>query len=266
MRTDVLDFHEFYRTPLGRRAADFVCARLQEAWGDARGMRVAGFGYANPFLNGFSAAERVLDFAPASQGVARWPAKGANAACLIQGAYWPLPDASIDRLLIVHGLEEARDPRRLMREVWRVLAPEGRVIAVVANRVGAWSTFSGTPYAAGRPYSRGQLTSLLTQSSFSVSGWSGALYFPPVNSSVLLRAAPSWERAGARVWPSLCGVIMAEALKELIAPVGKVATEGVLVQRRARVRRAPAAKGAARRATRGAPRDASRDPSGRPSR
>ncbi|MEL6212532.1 MAG: methyltransferase domain-containing protein [Pseudomonadota bacterium] len=249
MRTDILDLHRFYERPLGQMAASFIAARIVAQWGDGRGMRVAGFGFTSPYLEAMPGAERRLNLAPAAQGVIRWPtvnggaAPAANSASLISEMRWPLPDASIDRLILAHGLEEVGDPARLMREIWRVLSPDGRVIIVAAHRRGLWSAFDTTPFAAGRPWSRRQLWRLLEEATFTVVRSTGALYFPPLHSNIILSAARSWERAGARVWPALGGVLLVEATKELMAPVGKLATDGVRIQRRAAVR--PASSGAA---------------------
>ncbi|NWG70445.1 MAG: methyltransferase domain-containing protein [Parvularculaceae bacterium] len=221
MRTDIVDLHAFYERPLGCAVRDFLTAHLVERWGAAKGLRVAGFGYAAPFLGKFDAAERVLALAPAGQGAMRWPLEGANREALVEEERWPLADASIDRLLIVHGLEETGDPRRLMREAWRVLANDGRLIIIVAHRRGLWSIVETTPFAHGRPYLRRQLFNLLGESMFRPIEWAGALYFPPANSRALLRAASAWERAGARLWPFLGGVLMIEAAKEMLAPVGR---------------------------------------------
>lgn len=222
MRKDVLDLHEFYERPLGAAARSFVAANLSVAWGDAARLRVAGFGYAAPYLEAFPAAERAIALAPDAQGVMAWPQGAKNRASLVEENCWPLPDLSIDRLLIVHGLEEASDPRRLMREAWRVLAPEGRLIVVVAHRRGLWSVIDTTPFAAGRPYLRRQLNELLQGAMFRALSWQGALYFPPFGARFLLRASSAWERAGAKLWPGLGGVLMVEAVKELLAPVGQV--------------------------------------------
>ncbi|MEM9170412.1 MAG: methyltransferase domain-containing protein, partial [Pseudomonadota bacterium] len=220
MRTDILDVHRFYDSPRGRKATEFIGARLVEAWGEARGLRLAGFGYASPYLAAFPHADRRLNLAPGAQGVVRWPLDGPNASSLIAESRWPLPDAAVDRLIVAHGLEEARDPARLLREAWRVLAPDGRLIVIVAHRMGLWSSFGTTPFAAGRPYSSRQIGALLDSVMFAQTQKARALFFPPVRSRLLLRAAVSWERAGARLWPWLCGVLLIEASKNVFAPLG----------------------------------------------
>ena len=218
MRTDILEFHEYYRTALGAATRDFIREHLRAAWGDGAGLAIAGFGYANPFLEDFDKAERTLALSPGSQGIIRWPTGKKNSACLVGENGWPLPDASLDRILIVHGLEESPDPHKLMREAWRVLADDGRMIIISSHRRGLWSIIDSTPFAAGRPYLRGQLNRLLESAMFCAEKWSAALYFPPLKTKFLLRAARSWERAGARVWPGLSGVILVEAKKDLLAP------------------------------------------------
>jgi SAM-dependent methyltransferase len=222
MRTDVLDLFGFYETGLGAMAQGFIASRLASAWGGAKALRVAGFGFAAPYLGAFAEAERTLALAPDAQGVIAWPNGSRNCAGLVEENRWPLADASIDRLLIIHGLEEASDPRRLMREAWRVLTNDGRLIIVVAHRRGLWSVIDTTPFAAGRPYLKRQLFRLLENSMFKPESLKGALYFPPFGARFLLRAASAWERAGARVWPGLGGVLIVEATKELLAPVVQV--------------------------------------------
>lgn len=241
MRTDILDLHEFYARPLGAQVRMALAAHLAGRWGAGQGLRIAGFGHATPYLEGFVEAERVIALAPSGQGVMRWPGEGRNCAALGEEWRWPLPDSAIDRLLIVHGLEETPDPTRLMREAWRVLANDGRLIVIAAHRRGLWSIVGTTPFAHGRPFLRRQLFALLTESLFRPLEWTGALYFPPFDSRALLRLAAAWERAGARLWPFLGGVLMIEAGKELLAPVGLVQRAG------ARAVRAQPARSAATR-------------------
>lgn len=231
MRTDILDLHDFYESPLGRTAREFAAARIEEAWREHARLRIAGFGHAEPYLDLFANAERRIALAPAAQGVIHWPDGERNAAALAGEHQWPLPDASIDRLLVVHGLEESDDPNRLMREIWRVLADDGRVILVVAHRRGLWSMIDTTPFAAGRPYLKRQLERLLVQSMFRPLAWSGALYFPPIGARFLLRAARAWERAGAQLWSGLSGVLMVEAAKDMMQPVARAAPARLRAER-----------------------------------
>ncbi|MBI5721582.1 MAG: class I SAM-dependent methyltransferase [Burkholderiales bacterium] len=50
----------------------------------------------------------------------------------------PLPDASIDLVVLPHALELARDPHHTLREVERVLVPEGRIVVVGFNPTSLW--------------------------------------------------------------------------------------------------------------------------------
>lgn len=225
MRTDILDLHQFYASPLGTLCRELIAARLKNRFAEAGQARFAGFGHTEPYLSDIQDAERVLALDPGGQGVIHWPAGEKNRAALVENARWPLPDASIDCLLIAHGLEEASDPRKLMREAWRVLTDSGRVIIVAAHRRGIWSTIDTTPFAAGRPYLKRQLELLLRETMFEPQFWNGALHFPPFGARFLLRAAPAWERAGAKLWPGFAGVILVEATKSMALPVAQVAVQ-----------------------------------------
>jgi SAM-dependent methyltransferase len=107
------------------------------------------------------------------------------------------------------------DPEGLLREVWRVLAPSGRVIAVIPNRRGVWTRTDNTPFGHGRPYSRSQITQLLRQTWFTPTAWGEALFMPPFASSWFLRSALAWERVGAALSLPVAGVHIVEATKQV---------------------------------------------------
>jgi SAM-dependent methyltransferase len=126
-----------------------------------------------------------------------------------------------DRVLIVHGLEESTAVHALLRDVWRVMAPEGRLVVVTANRWSFWAQFDSTPFGHGRPYSRTQLASLLSDSLFEPVASARALYAPPWNWGPLARAADAFERVGEVFWPALGGVVLMEAVKRLYATTAR---------------------------------------------
>jgi SAM-dependent methyltransferase len=131
MTVDVIDLRNFYSTRLGIVARRLINHGIRARWPDALGQRVLGVGYCTPYLGLFREdAERCLAFMPAAQGVLKWPTAKPALAALVDEFDLPLPDASIDRLLLVHALEVSDDPAELLREMWRVLTPSGRMIAV----------------------------------------------------------------------------------------------------------------------------------------
>jgi SAM-dependent methyltransferase len=140
-----------------------------------------------------------------------------NLSCTAEEDALPFPDLMFDRVLLVHGLEAADNARRLLRETWRVLKDDGRLLVVAPNRSGMWVYWESTPFGHGQPYSFGQLGRLLAATLFRVERRDTALYFAPMNSRLILRAAPLFERAGRRLMPGVAGVTLTEAVKDVYA-------------------------------------------------
>lgn len=216
MRRDVLDLRDFYSTPLGWATQSLIGRKLNEAWGEAAGLDVLGLGYPTPYLETYRPrARRSVAAMPAAQGVEVWPADGRVLACLADERCLPFATALFDRVLVVHALEEADDPLVLLREVWRVMSPAGRVIIVAANRRGVWSNAESTPFGHGRPFTRGQLERLVRDADLEPIAWSRALFAPPLQWTA--QWAQGFEQIGARLWPVLSGVILLEAVKTTFA-------------------------------------------------
>lgn len=217
MTIDVVDLREFYSSRLGIVARRLINRGIQSRWPDARGDRVLGFGYPTPYLGLFrDRCERCIAFMPAAQGVLKWPTARSTLSSLVDEHALPLPDAALDRILLVHALEMSDDPERLLREVWRVLAPTGRLLAVVPNRRGVWARLDNNPFGHGRPYSRSQVADLLRRTWFTPTAWSEALFVPPLAQGWLLRSAPAWERIGAATSLPFAGVHVVEATKQVV--------------------------------------------------
>ncbi|MBI4184853.1 MAG: methyltransferase domain-containing protein [Proteobacteria bacterium] len=227
----VVDLRDFYASSLGQVARRMIRRQLRLLWPNVAGERVLGLGYATPYLRAFrDEAERVLAFMPASLGVLHWPPDEPCLTALVVEDELPLPDLSIDRVLMVHALECGEDVRSLMREAWRVLADSGRLLLVVPNRRGLWARFEHTPFGFGRPYSPAQVTRMLRDTLFTPERSATALYMPPLPWPMMLRAAGAWENIGGRWFTTLGGVILIEARKQIYA--GARAEERVRARRR----------------------------------
>jgi SAM-dependent methyltransferase len=221
MPLDVNELRSFYASPLGDVARRLIGRVLRARWDNCAGLSLMGLGFAAPYLDRFrEEAMRALAFMPAEQGVVNWPASGRSSSALVESVMLPLPDASIDRILVVHALETGEHPNALLEEVWRVLTPGGRAIFVIPSRRGVWARVDGTPFGFGRPYSKGQLRELMRETLFSPVYWGEALYAPPFQRGVFLNWATAFERIGAALGLPFAGVYIVEATKQLYRPIG----------------------------------------------
>ncbi len=195
-----------------------IARGVNELWPDLRGERLLGLGYVTPYLEHYRGnAERVIAFMPAGQGVLHWPRVEKGLVSLVDETDLPLADSSIDRVLLVHALESSEHLRAMLREIWRVLSGNGRLLVVVPSRRGIWARIDRTPFGWGHPYSTGQLSRVLRDHLFTPAQTQRALFIPPLRSRALLRAAPAWEQACSRWFPTFAGVVLVEASKQLYA-------------------------------------------------
>jgi len=187
--------------------------------------RLLGLGYTLPYLDRFRAdAEQTIAFMLAKQGVTAWPRHEPSAAALVFDEELPLADSSVDCVLMIHALEFTENPSETLKEIWRVLSPNGRVIITVPNRRGLWARFEHTPFGYGQPYSRGQLSNLLRGTNFTPTAHSEALFCPPSQRTTILQSAAVWERLGQKFWSLFSGVVIMEAQKKLY--------QGILIPKR----------------------------------
>src|ERR1700692_1545548 len=155
MTIDVIDLRDFYSQRLGIVARRLINRGIRASWPNVGGQRLLGLGYPTPYLGLFREdSERCIAFMPAAQGVLKWPTARPALATLIDEFSMPLPDAAVDRILIVHALEMSDDPGRLLRAIWSALAAPAALSGVIPNRRGVWTRTDNTPFGHGRPYSR----------------------------------------------------------------------------------------------------------------
>jgi SAM-dependent methyltransferase len=219
MYTDVVDLREFYLSPLGQTVRRLLRARLSSVWPQLRGEKVLALGYGTPLLRPLlEEAGAVMAMMPAAQGVAYWPREGPNLSCLVDVDNLPLPDNSIDRVILMHALEGAASPQNILREIWRVLKSGGRVLTIVPNRRGLWAHSDRTPFGSGQPYSAFQIKDTLRDQGFLVDRMWRSLYLPPSQSRLMLSLADILEKYGEKLFPGFGGVLLLEAGKQLYAP------------------------------------------------
>jgi SAM-dependent methyltransferase len=218
MAADAHAAADFYSTARGTVAARLLRERLALLWPDLHGQSVLGIGFAAPYLRLWrDEATRCIALTPAQMGATRWPLGEPSLSCTAEEDALPFPDLAFDRVLLVHGLEAAESARHMLRETWRVLKDDGRLLVVAPNRSGMWAYWESTPFGHGQPYSFGQIGRLLAGSLYRVERRDTALHLPPTRWRLMMRSAALCERTGRKWLPGVAGVTITEAVKDVYA-------------------------------------------------
>ncbi len=218
MYDDILEIRDFYKARQGQQVATQLRPKVTDFWVRSEGCCNIAIGFATPFL---WQDEVVSVLMPQRHGVLIWPHNQPVRSTLVDPHALPVPDVHTDRLMLVHALEFDSAPGRMLDECWRILDGAGRLLVIVPHRHGIWTRAEKTPFGHGRPYSRRQLRQLLQYHGFEPRVIKTMLFMPPMATGWMLKLSNSIESIGARWWPALGGVLLAEADKMLYAPAGK---------------------------------------------
>lgn len=220
MYASVYDLKAFYNSKIGRIVRRVICERIKQFWPDKQGLRVMGYGYASPYLRILEQdAERLFGIMPAGQGAHQWPQRSGdlNLIALSEETEIPIETNSVDRILMIHSLEFSEFSRENLREMYRVLKSNGRMLVIVPNRNGLWARWDWSPFGQGTPYSISQLTSYLKEKMFVHERTQEALFMPPFKSSWMMKSAGMFEYIGQNYCSIGSGLHMVEVSKQLYA-------------------------------------------------
>lgn len=230
---DIVSLRQFYATPLGESVRALIEAAILRLWPHAKGEVLLALGYGTPYLSPYiGQTSSMAACMPAQQGAAYFPQGGDNIVLLAHDSELPFAENSVNRVLLVHSVENSEQLSWMIQEIWRVLTPGGRVLAVVPNRFSLWSRSSRSPFGYGRPFSMAQLRDLLSAHQLSLTRTGSALFMPPSRLRFAWRAAQKIETAGRLICGFLgCflgGVLLVEAEKQLYSPIRQPVVEGRL--------------------------------------
>ena len=141
----------------------------------------------------------------------------------------PFPAQSLDLVVLPHTLEQAGDPHQTLREVERVLVPEGRVMILGFNPTSLWGLRQRAGRArrafgigggmflprAGEFLNYWRLRDWLRLLGFEVEGGRFGCYRPPFASTRWLERSAWIESIGERWWPVLGGAYYLVAVKRV---------------------------------------------------
>ncbi|HOX88327.1 MAG TPA: methyltransferase domain-containing protein [Burkholderiaceae bacterium] len=226
------DFAQFLDSPPGRYVLAWEQAQIDRVVGDVFGYHALQIGL--PQLDALRENRMPLRLRVGE--AERGPGQGAAPCPAVVAGYEELPFAtqSIDLVVLPHTLEFAREPHQVLREVDRVLVPEGQVLIVGFNPASLWGLRQWMVRLGAHPYlpREGQFIHLarikdwLKLLSFEVQLGRFGAYVPWARSEQWLARWGFLDRAGDRWWPVLGSLYMVTAVKRvrgmrLIGPAWK---------------------------------------------
>ena len=201
---------EWLSTPQGAYVLDWELAQFDSAVDDVFGFRAVQVGL--PEVD-FLRQNRI----PYRLTVALEPG-GAVAADPLQ---LPLATQSVDLVALPHVLEGHPNPHDVLREVERVLMPEGQVVISGFNTASLWrlrqmfsSRTAGAPWD-GKFIGLLRLREWLRVLGFELNGGKFGCYAPPFREKVWLERFAFMEKAGPRWWPVTGGIYVVRAVKRV---------------------------------------------------
>jgi SAM-dependent methyltransferase len=223
MSDEIIGLHHWFESPPGRYLLGWEQGRYDEAVADLFGYHALQLGM--PPLQGLR-ANRIAYQWLALDG-ASWP-QAAGPALWADPVALPFPENSLDLVLLPHTLELSCDPHAALREVARVLVPEGRVVISGFNATSLWGLRQrrarlyrrlgrGAPYLpdAGEFIGYWRLRDWLRLLNFEVETASFGCYRPAVRSSQWLERFRWMDALGSRWWPILGAAYFVVAVKRV---------------------------------------------------
>ena len=225
MSGQIIGLQDWFQTPPGRYLLEWERTQFDLAVADIFGYHALQLGLP------------ALDALKANRMPHRWLAGSMNKSHNIQGskaalvtdfAALPFAANSLDLVVLPHSLELDVDPHATLREVERVLVPEGRVVICGLNPASLWGLrqrrahlyrrfgFGETFLPEGGEFiGYWRLRDWLRLLSFEVETGRFGCYRPGVSSEKWLQRFEWMDRAGERWWPILGAVYFLVAVKRV---------------------------------------------------
>ena len=221
---------DWFQTPHGAYLLDWERTQLDGVVADIFGFHASQLGL--PVLDALKSnrmPHRWIAASDAAGGTSAALSEVPQAAHLVcDFAALPFAANSLDLVVLPHALELHADPHATLREVERVLVPEGRVVISAMNPVSLWGLRQrraqlrqrlglGDPFLAGIDQMIGywRLRDWLRLLSFEVESGRFGCYRPALTAPHWLDRFEWMDRAGARWWPIFGAVYFLVAVKRV---------------------------------------------------
>jgi len=194
------DFSDWCDSVLGQKLTYVEQQELDRILPDLFGYHLLQIGSIGPSLSSASKIMNKVVMCCTEQPVR-------NCSIIGSASQLPVQPDCLDAVIICHSLDFADDPKQLLREVERVLVPEGHIVILGFNPRSLWGLrrfigFGNRPAPwNGRFLAAPRVKDWLALLGFEVESTHYRFYRPPIQHSGMLARLNFLESWGARWWP-----------------------------------------------------------------
>jgi SAM-dependent methyltransferase len=180
------------------------------------------FGYYLVQIGALNTEFELLNRSPARNRILLHGEMGPGVDLKADPCYLPLASDSIDGVILPHTLDFSPDPHQMVREVERVLIPEGKVVLSGFNPWSQWGVGrlfrrrSGNMPWCGHFFSLKRVQDWFSLLGFDLEEVDYLHYRPPIHNQMVMQKLAFMETAGRRVWPKSGGVYVMQAVKRTV--------------------------------------------------
>ncbi|MDQ2820487.1 MAG: class I SAM-dependent methyltransferase [Pseudomonadota bacterium] len=223
--TSIIALDRWLQTPAGAYVRAWEQARLDALTADIFGFNAVQIGV--PQIDALAASRMPNKWqaATALSSGATLPGApgGRQISVALDFEELPFASQSLDLVVLPHVLEFAAEPHQVLREVERVLIPEGQLIICGFNPASMWGARHGLQRivrsdflpTAGEFISMPRLKDWLKLLNLGATRSYFGCYAPPCRTSAWLNRFNMLETGGERWWPYFGAVYMVHAIKRV---------------------------------------------------
>lgn len=217
--------YNWFDTPLGRSLQAFEVNRLREVLPKLYGtvaVQIGRVGKLDVMDACVTPTRIVLDVCATPAAPEGGNANGGRGDCVGTAGALPFESGSVDVALLPHTLDFCREPHQALREIDRVLAPEGHAVILGFNPLSFWGLrrlFTPRPLSA--PWCANflrlaRVKDWLRLFDFELTHGSMLYYRPPLQRGAIMDQLHFLDMMGDRWWPMMAATYLLVAKKRVV--------------------------------------------------